>query len=78
MPAMPLWLRLQHDCPVDTLHKALTRNSDGSTSGPLARALDLLAQPRTGRLSFRLGLSMPWCAVGLGLATAVNELSEPK
>jgi hypothetical protein len=28
---------------VDTLRKALTRNSDGSASGPLARALDLLA-----------------------------------
>jgi len=28
---------------VDTLCRALTRNSDGSASGPLARALDLLA-----------------------------------
>jgi hypothetical protein len=31
---------------VDTLRKALTRNSDGSASGPLARALDLLAEWR--------------------------------
>ena len=38
-------LLLQHGCPVDTLRKALTRNADGSASGPLARALDLLAQP---------------------------------
>ena len=30
-------------CHVDTLRKALTRNGDGSASGPLARALDLLA-----------------------------------
>jgi hypothetical protein len=30
---------------VDTLRKALTRNSDGSASGPLARALDMLLQP---------------------------------
>ena len=37
-------LLLQHSCPVDTLRKALTRNSDGSASGPLARALDLLGQ----------------------------------
>jgi hypothetical protein len=35
-------LLLQHGCPVDTLRRALTRNGDGSASGPLARALDLL------------------------------------
>ena len=33
------------DIHVDTLRKALTRNGDGSASGPLAHALDLLAQP---------------------------------
>ena len=38
-------LLLQHSCHVDTLRKALTRNSDGSASGPLARALDLLGRP---------------------------------
>ena len=38
-------LLLQFGCPVDKLRKALTRNSDGSASGPLARALDLLFQP---------------------------------
>jgi hypothetical protein len=37
-------LLLQHGCHVDTLRKALTRNSDGSASGPLAHALDLLAE----------------------------------
>jgi len=36
-------LLLQHGCHVDTLRKALTRNGDGSASGPLARALDLLS-----------------------------------
>jgi hypothetical protein len=36
-------LLLQYGCHVDTLRKALTRNSDGSASGPLARALDLVA-----------------------------------
>jgi ribonucleoside-diphosphate reductase alpha chain len=35
-------LLLQHGCSVDTLRRALTRNGDGSASGPLARALDLL------------------------------------
>jgi hypothetical protein len=35
-------LLLQHGCHVDTLRKGLTRNSDGSASGALARALDLL------------------------------------
>jgi hypothetical protein len=41
---MRLWLRpsFSSTCPVDTLRKALTRNSDGAASGPLARALDLL------------------------------------
>jgi hypothetical protein len=38
-------LLLQHGCCVHTLRKALTRNSDGSASGPLARALDMLLQP---------------------------------
>jgi hypothetical protein len=38
-------LLLQHGCHLDTLRKALTRNGDGSASGPLARALDLLSQP---------------------------------
>src|SRR6516162_6031704 len=42
--AVAVSLLLQHGCPVDTLRKALTRNSDGSASGPLARALDLLAE----------------------------------
>ena len=39
-------LLLQHGCSVDTLRQALTRNSDGSASGPLARALDLIAEWR--------------------------------
>ena len=37
-------LLLQHGCSVETLRQALTRNSDGSASGPLAHALDLLAE----------------------------------
>ena len=35
-------LLLQHGCPLETLRHALTRNADGSASGPLARVLDLL------------------------------------
>jgi hypothetical protein len=38
-------LLLQHGCHVETLRKALTRNGDGSASGPLARALDMMLQP---------------------------------
>jgi hypothetical protein len=38
-------LLLQHGCPLETLRRALTRNADGSASGPLARACDLLALP---------------------------------
>ena len=39
-------LLLQHGCSVDALRQALTRNSDGSGSGPLACALDLIAEWR--------------------------------
>jgi hypothetical protein len=37
-------LLLQHGCSIETLRRALTRNADGSASGPLARALDLLVE----------------------------------
>lgn len=36
-------LLLQHGCPLEVLRRALTRNTDGSASGPLAQALDLIA-----------------------------------
>ena len=39
-------LLLQHGCSVGTLRQALTRNSDGSGSSPLACALDLIAEWR--------------------------------
>jgi hypothetical protein len=35
-------LLLQHGCPVETLRRALTRNGNGSASGPLACVLDLV------------------------------------
>jgi integrase len=35
-------LLFQHGCPVETLRRALTSNADGSASGPLVPALDLL------------------------------------
>ena len=35
-------LLLQYGCSVEILRRALTRNGDGSASGPLARALDLI------------------------------------
>jgi hypothetical protein len=37
-------LLLQYGCPLNILRRALTRNGDGSASGPLARALDLSAE----------------------------------
>jgi ribonucleoside-diphosphate reductase alpha chain len=37
-------LLFPYGCPADTLRHALTRNADGSASGRLARALDLLAE----------------------------------
>lgn len=36
-------LALQHGTPIETLRKALTRDADGSASGPLGAMLDLLA-----------------------------------
>jgi hypothetical protein len=36
-------LALQHGANPDTLRRALTRNEDGSASGPLGAVLDLLA-----------------------------------
>jgi ribonucleoside-diphosphate reductase alpha chain len=42
--ALAASLLLQHGCSVDTLRRALTRSGDGSGSGPLAHALDLLAE----------------------------------
>jgi hypothetical protein len=43
-------LLLQHGCSVETLSRALTRNADGSASGPLAYALDLVANGRAPAL----------------------------
>jgi hypothetical protein len=37
-------LLFQYGCPVKTLRHALTSNADGSASGPVACALDLLAE----------------------------------
>jgi hypothetical protein len=44
--AVAVSLLLQHGCPIETLRRTLTRNADGSASGPLARALELLAIER--------------------------------
>jgi hypothetical protein len=35
---------VQYGCPLNTLRRALTRNANDSASGPLADALDLLAE----------------------------------
>src|SRR5262245_36490466 len=37
-------IALQHGVPVETIRKALMRNEDGSGSGPLASALDLVVR----------------------------------
>lgn len=37
-------LALQFGCPAETLRKALTRNPNGSASGPLGKFLDLVAE----------------------------------
>jgi hypothetical protein len=35
-------LLLQHDCEIETISRAISRNSDGSPSGVVGAALDLL------------------------------------
>jgi hypothetical protein len=42
--AILLSLLLQHGCPIATARHAVTRNQDGSPSGPLGALLDLLAR----------------------------------
>jgi hypothetical protein len=39
-----LSLALQHGCPAETIARALSRNSDGSPSGVIAAALDLIVR----------------------------------
>jgi len=41
--AILLSLLLQHGCPVDTARHAITRNQDGSPSGPIGALLDRIA-----------------------------------
>jgi hypothetical protein len=40
-------LCLQHNCAVETIARALSRNSDGSASGVVGAVLDLIAGDRT-------------------------------
>jgi hypothetical protein len=39
-------LLLQHNCPIETISRALSRNADGSASGVLAAVLDRVAEPQ--------------------------------
>jgi hypothetical protein len=43
--AVSVSLALQHNCPADVIRHALKRNPDGTAMGPVAKALDLLAEP---------------------------------
>jgi hypothetical protein len=42
--AVLLSLALQHGTPIKTMQKAITRNADGTPSGPIGHLLDLIAQ----------------------------------
>lgn len=42
-------IALQYGAPAETLRRAVTRNTDGSASGPLGAVLDLLATSDAGR-----------------------------
>jgi hypothetical protein len=43
--AVLLSLALQHGVPIDTISHAITRNADGSPSGPIGALVDLVGQP---------------------------------
>lgn len=63
--AITALLYFQHGGTLETLRRALTRNGDGSASGPLGAALDLLAGAdgsAAGRLARALGVddANPW------------------
>jgi hypothetical protein len=40
--AVAISLALQYGCPLDVLRNSMKRNADGSPTGPLAHALDLI------------------------------------
>jgi hypothetical protein len=42
-------LALQHGCPLETLRRALLRDSQGRPSTPLGAALDIIAEKGRGR-----------------------------
>lgn len=42
--AVLLSLALQHGTPIATMQKAITRNADGTPSGPIGQLLDIIAQ----------------------------------
>jgi hypothetical protein len=42
--AVAVSFALQHGCPLDVLRRAALRNPDGSASGVLGRALDMIAR----------------------------------
>ena len=43
-----LSLCLQHGCPVETISRAISRNSDGSASGVIAAVLDAISPNKGG------------------------------
>jgi hypothetical protein len=46
--AVLLSLALQHGTPIATMQKAITRNADGTPSGPVGALLDLIAESEAG------------------------------
>ncbi|WP_315833930.1 hypothetical protein [Bradyrhizobium prioriisuperbiae] len=43
--AVLLSLALQHGVPIETISHAITRNSDGTPSGPIGALVDLMGEP---------------------------------
>jgi len=44
--ATSISLALQYGCPAEVIRHALKRNADGSATGPLAKALDVVSKMR--------------------------------
>jgi hypothetical protein len=62
-------LALQHNCPVDVLRKALSRDSQGNATSPLGCALDLIEEVRD---------EDPHLAVVIEQARNVGDRRQPK
>ena len=71
--AVLLSLALQHGTPISTMQKAITRNADGTPSGPIGQLLDIIAQAQGDEGAAE---SQPRVPDNPGTVGAVAELAD--